>query len=488
MSAPSPALLYQHLADDVARMIASGTLRPGDKLPSLREMRVRRQVSLSTVTEAFRVLEDRGLIEARPQSGFYVRSARQLAPLAPSTPLPVPAAVSVNKLLWRFMAINENTRPTFGNAVPAPSLFPTAQLQKLMADVVRRGESLFSDYGCTAGVPELRRQIARRALQWGGQLAAEDILVTCGGIEALSLCLRAVAQAGDVVAIESPSYFGLLQLLESHGIQALEIPTDPVTGLSIEALDLATRHGQVKACILVPNFSNPLGSLMPDTHKQRLVALLAQRGIPLIEDDIYGEFYFGHQRPLPAKAFDTTGNVLYCGSFTKIVAPGLRVGWVVGGRYQAKLEVLKYINTHNTSALLQQVLARFLENGGFDRHMRRLRKHCAEQVAQVMAAVLRDFPAGTQVTPPQGGYVLWVVLPAGVDGVALMEEAYLEGISFAPGALFSVSQDFSRCIRLSCGAPWTPELAAALKRIGELAQQQMRHRGVQLAAAVTAAH
>ena len=193
-----------------------------------------------------------------------------------------------------------------------------------MADVVRRGESLFSDYGCTAGVPELRRQIARRALQWGGQLAAEDILVTCGGIEALSLCLRAVAQAGDVVAIESPSYFGLLQLLESHGIQALEIPTDPVTGLAIEALELATRHGQVKACILVPNFSNPLGSLMPENRKRELVELLARRNVPLIEDDIYGEFYFGRERPLPAAACRRPSSSVWCSSASTSPSPWRR--------------------------------------------------------------------------------------------------------------------------------------------------------------------
>ncbi len=476
MNAPAPPLLYQHLAEDVASMIASGTLRPGDKLPSLREMRTRRQVSLSTVTEAFRVLEDRGLIEARPQSGFYVRRRPPLPLPAQSTPSSEPALVSVNALLWRYMQISREVSPTFGSAVPAPELFPTSQLQKLLGDITRRQSHLISDYGRTAGLDSLRRQIARRALGWGGRWSADDIIVTNGCIEALSLCLRAVTQAGDVVAIESPTYFGLLQLLETHGVKALEIPTHPVTGVSLEALELATRHGQVKACILTPNFSNPLGSLMPENRKRELVELLARRNVPLIEDDIYGEFYFGRERPLPAKAFDTTGNVLYCASFTKIVSPGLRVGWVCGGRYQAKLEVLKYINSFTTPALMQQTVAQFLESG-FDRHIRRLRRACADQVEQVMEGVERWLPSGTKLNPPQGGYVLWVELPEGVDSVRLMEDAYGQGISVAPGALFSAREGFANCVRLSCGSPWTPAQADALRRLGELADGYLQQSG-----------
>lgn len=472
MNAPAPPLLYQHLADDVASMIASGTLRPGDKLPSLREMRTRRQVSLSTVTEAFRVLEDRGLIEARPQSGFYVRRRPPLPLPAQSTPSSEPALVSVNALLWRYMQISREVSPTFGSAVPAPELFPTGQLQKLLGDITRRQSHLISDYGRTAGLDSLRRQIARRALGWGGRWSADDIIVTNGCIEALSLCLRAVTQAGDVVAIESPTYFGLLQLLETHGVKALEIPTHPVTGISLEALELATRHGQVKACILTPNFSNPLGSLMPENRKRELVELLARRNVPLIEDDIYGEFYFGRERPLPAKAFDTTGNVLYCASFTKIISPGLRVGWVCGGRYQAKLEVLKYINSFTTPALMQQTIAQFLESG-FDRHIRRLRRACADQVEQTMEGVARWLPSGAKLNPPQGGYVLWVELPEGVDSVQLMEDAYGQGISVAPGALFSAREGFNSCVRLSCGSPWTPEQALAMRRLGELVSRQL---------------
>lgn len=471
MNATTPTLLYQHLADDVASMIASGTLRPGDKLPSLREMRTRRQVSLTTVTEAFRVLEDRGLIEARPQSGFYVRRRPPLPLPAQSSPSPEPSLVSVNALLWRYMRIAH--AGTFGCAVPAAELFPGAQLQKLTSEALRRHSHLLSDYGKPAGLDSLRRQIARRALGWGGRLAVDDIIVTNGCIEALSLCLRAVAQAGDVVAIESPTYFGVLQLLESHGVKALEIPTHPVSGVSLEALELATRHGQVKACLLTPNFSNPLGSLMPEANKRALVEMLAERNIPLIEDDIYGEFHFGRERPLPAKAFDTCGNVLYCGSFTKMISPGLRVGWVCGGRYQAKLEVLKYINSFTTPALMQQVVAQFLESG-FDRHIRRLRRACADQVAQAMDGIERYFPAGTRLNAPQGGYVLWVELPPQADTVALMETAAQENISLAPGALFSAREGFASSMRLSCGAPWTPAQDQALRRLGELVDAHLQ--------------
>ncbi|QNM95774.1 aminotransferase-like domain-containing protein [Chitinimonas koreensis] len=339
--------LYASLADDIAALIAAGTLRPGDRLPSLRELRDKRGVSLSTVTEAFHLLEDRGLIEARPQSGFYVRR-RPVEPPPPSRPSQEPAAVTVNRRLWDYLQLTRGRQHGFCYAVLAPECFPNAQLQRLMNEALRESPNLLSEYGGTRGLEVLRRQVARHAMEWGGRLTADDVQITAGGIEALNLALRAVTQPGDVVAVESPTYFGLLQLFESMGLKALEIPTDPEHGISLAALELATRDDAVAACVLMPNFSNPTGSLMSDEAKQQLVRLLAERGVPLIEDDIYGDFHQGRERPRPAKAFDETGNVLYVASYTKVVAPGMRVGWIAPGRYRARVEILKYINTFST--------------------------------------------------------------------------------------------------------------------------------------------
>lgn len=475
-AAQRPALLYTSLADEFADSIARGVLKPGDKLPSLRKVAAQRQLSLSTVIEAFRVLEDRGLVEAKPQAGFFVRKRP-----TPRTEQPrshdrccEASGVVVNRLLYQRIS-SRSPQASFGYAILSPDHFPNLQLQRMMSNLSRRHPELLSDYGTPEGDLGLRRQIARRSLDWGGRIDASEIMITSGGIEALSLCLRATTEPGDVVAIESPCYFGLLQILESLKLKALEIPTDLKTGISVEALDFATRHGDVKAVVLMPNFSNPLGCLMPDSHKQRVVEMLDRRGIPLIEDDIYGEFYYGDQRPLPAKAFDRSGNVLLCSSFTKVLAPGMRVGSVVGGRYQTQLRNLKYINTFSTPVVLQQTTALFLASGGFDHHMRKLRKACAEQLRAVADAVQRHFPAGTRINEPSGGYILWVELPEMVDCIALVEAAANEGISFAPGTLFSATQrDYRNCMRLCCGVRWNAERDREIARLGQLASEQLQ--------------
>ncbi|GAB3247848.1 aminotransferase-like domain-containing protein [Chitinimonas naiadis] len=466
------ATLYAALADEIAAQIASGTLQPGDKLPSLRELRDRRGISLSTVTEAFRLLEDRGLLEARPQSGFFVRQ-KLVAPPPPSRPSSAPAAVTVNRRLWDYLQLTRGRQHGFCYAVMAPECFPNTQLQKLMNEALRHSPTLLSEYGGTRGLEVLRRQVARHAMEWGGRLSADDVQITAGGIEALNLALRATTQPGDVVAVESPTYFGLLQLFESMGLKALEIPTDPVHGISVPALELASRDGGIAACVLMPNFSNPTGSMMSDEAKQQVVQLLAERQVPLIEDDIYGEFYQGRERPRPAKAFDETGNVLYVASYTKLVAPGMRVGWIAPGRYRSRVEILKYINTFSTPAITQATLARFLESGGYDHHMRRLRRLCADQLDHMNEGLARYFPEGTRWTRPRGGYLCWVELPAGSDSTRILQESIEEGISFAPGPLFSARNAYRNYLRLCCGEPWSAEVEARLKRLGEIARRQL---------------
>jgi DNA-binding transcriptional MocR family regulator len=471
MTSASPPL-YLQLSDEVAAQIEAGILQPGERLPSLRDMRSRRGLSLSTVQEAFRRLEDRGLIQAKPQSGYFV-SARAPRPHAGSPTLP--GEVEVDPLLWSYV---QDITDQFGarinsfrSVAPAPELLPLAQLQKLMADCVRHEPELLSDYGSPAGDLRLRRQIARQALEWGGQLAPERLIITHGTIEALNLALSALTRPGDVVAVESPAYFALLYCLKAHGLRAIEIPTDPEYGISVEALELATREHAIQAVILVANFSNPQGSLMPDSAKQKVADLLASRDIPLIEDDVYGEFYFGAQRPRPIKAFDQCGNVLYCASLTKNVAPGLRVGWIEAGRYQARIEVQKYISTHSTPLINQVVLARFLEDGGYARHMRKLRRKLAAQMRELASGVRRYFPAQTRFIVPQGGCVLWLELPASFDSIQFFLRARDEGIGVAPGPLFSTRGEYRHCLRLSCATPWSPQQTALLARLGALAHE-----------------
>lgn len=469
-----PTRLYEQLAEDLKSIIADGNLCPGDRLPSVRRLASERHLSVSTVLQALRLLEDGGLIEARPQSGYFVRHsiARRAQPGARNTPEePVPVDVS-QRVMRVLQAGRKPGVAPLAFALSATALLPVAALQRLFGSVARRHPRLLeSGMHIQLDNPALIRQLILRSVGWPGPLTANELVITNSCTEALALSVRAVTQPGDTVAVESPAYYLMLQLLESAGLKALELPTDPRNGLSIEALDLATRDGRVTACLLVSNASNPLGSMMPDENKRRLAKLTAERGVAVIEDNIFGDFYFGGERPWPIKAFDKTGNVMLCSSYSKSLSPALAIGYVAAGRYRADVALQKTITSGPTNAIMQQVVAEYLESGAYDRHMRTLRRNHARQVDAMRAAVARYFPAATRMTDPQGGLVLWVELPEEIDTSMLFDRAIAAGVAYVPGELFSASGMYRNCLRLNCGNPYTPAIDDAVRRLGELVSQ-----------------
>ncbi|HVX67394.1 MAG TPA: PLP-dependent aminotransferase family protein [Bryobacteraceae bacterium] len=463
---------YRRVAGKLAGLIDQGVLRVGERVPSVRRISEQEGVSVSTILQAYTLLETRGYLEARPQSGFYVRGRRESLPPEPRASAPSRQAtrVWVSELVSVLQAGLDPEVVPLGEACPSLELLPARRLNRMLGALARRGGTALNDHSFPPGNYELRRQVARRSIDWGANLRPEEVVTTFGATEALHLCLRAVAQPGDLVAIESPAYFGTLLLLEHLQLQAVEIPSHPRNGMDLERLADALKKHRIRACVACPNFSNPLGSCMPEESKRDLVAMLARRSIPLIEDDIWGDLYFAGTRPKTAKAFDKDGLVLLCSSFSKMLAPSYRVGWTAAGRYQAKVESLKLTATMETSTLLQTVVAEFLENGGYDRHLRKLRAALALQIDQVLAAIGEHFPAGTKVTRPAGGFVLWVELPRGVKAIDLHSRALAERISIAPGPLFSARKGYQNYIRLSCGSPWSPRLEAAIATLGRLAR------------------
>ncbi|MBI3525438.1 MAG: PLP-dependent aminotransferase family protein [Betaproteobacteria bacterium] len=469
------ALLYEQLADELGGMIAGRILRPGDRLPSVRRLAHEKKLSVSTVVQALRQLEDRGQVEARPQSGFFVRSPppSQNLQLAPHTHkrLARPVAVDINHRLMDILALNNRKEMApLGAALPAAELLPITHLQRLYGIIGRRSGLLLDAASHTAfNHPDLVRQLVRHSLAWGQPLAADEIVITNSCTESLSLCLHAVTKPGDTVAVESPSYYLMLQLLEQLGLKALEIPTHPRHGISVDALEIATRERKIAACLLMSNFNNPLGSLIPDQEKKRIAELMAARKIPIIEDDVYGDLHFGPDRPWPVKSFDTSGNVMLCTSLSKTLSPSLRLGYVAAGRFHAGLLTLKTLTSGATNPITQLVVARYLESTAFDRHLRGLRRACERQVMQMSEAVLRYFPTGTRLAQPQGGLVLWVEMPAGINSSVLFEDALHAGIALVPGDLFSANGHYSNCLRLNCGNPWSPRFEEAVKRLGALA-------------------
>jgi DNA-binding transcriptional MocR family regulator len=321
----------------------------------------------------------------------------------------------------------------------------------------------------TPGSLALRRQIALRYLLDGVRVEVEHIVISNGAMEALNLCLSALCQPGDAIIVESPCFYGCLQTIEQHGLRAVEVATDPRDGIDLAALELAIDRHQPSACWLMSNFQNPLGGSMGGEKKAALVELLRRRRLPMIEDDVYGELYFGARPPL-AKSFDREGWVLHCSSFSKTLAPGYRIGWVAPGRFAQALARQKLMASLATCLPAQLALARFLEKGGYDRHLRALRKTLAENRDQYLEAISRHFPPGTRVSRPAGGYFLWLELPAGRDALAIQRQAMAAGISVAPGPMFSASHAFGFCLRLNFGHPFDARVDAALRLIGRAAE------------------
>ena len=463
---------YEAYADELGALIASGVLRAGDKLPSVRQACAARHCSPATVFQAYDLLEARGLVRAQARSGYYVLApARAAAPLAEPLPSRPPAGsqpVAVNELVFDILGRGRQAVP-LGSAFPSPQLFPLDELRRAMGAAMRRLDPWAMQDDLPPGHARLRRQIALRYLAQGHAVDAEQIVLTHGAVEALQLSLQAVTRPGDAVVIESPTFYLALQALERLGLRAIELPTDAREGLDLSALAEVLERGEARACWLMTSFQNPLGASMPEAKKRELVALLARHQVPLIEDDVYAELYQGERAPLPAKAFDREGLVMHCGSFSKCLAPGYRVGWVAGGRFAPRLQRLKLMSSLSGSIPAQEAVAEYLQDGGYERHLRGLRQALRKQQAAMVAAITRFFPPGTRLTRPEGGYFLWLELPPAVQALDLYARALDQGISVAPGPMFSARGGHAQGLRLNSGHPWSAALEQALETLGGLA-------------------
>lgn len=467
---------YEALAEDIALSIRTGILKRGEKLPSVRQTSERRGISQATVYQAYYLLEARGLIRARERSGYYVIAGASKLPPEPellSSTSGDSTTVDVSELIFEVLqSTKARDMVPLGSAFPCPSLFPYDKLASSMHSSLQQLDPWATVEDLTTGSSELRRQIALRYLLVGMHVNPDDILITNGALEALNLALLAVTRPGDAVIIESPAFYGALQSLERMGLKAIEVATHPREGIDLDALESALRKHQPKACWLMSNFQNPLGCSMPDQKKQNLVALLEKFQVPLIEDDVYAELYFSSHRPLPAKAFDQSGLVLHCSSFSKSLAPGFRIGWILGGRYLPKLIRQKLSSSLSASLPAQEAIAHYLSKGHYDNHLRRLRHTLSVQQSVYIEAIARYLPAGTLATRPLGGYILWLELAAHVDVLSLQRLAIALGISIAPGPMFSAQRQFSHCLRLNYGHPYSDKTAEAMQTLSKLIQQQ----------------
>lgn len=468
---------YARLADDLEGKIRDGVYRSGEKMPSLRKLHDQTGLSITTVYQAYIELEKRGVVAPRQKSGYYVKPllGRILPPPEAQKLRLVPKKVTTNTLAYSI--VEDMSNPDFlqlGGSVVMPDLLPYKQLARCMrtasAETMKRNLMRYENpYGSAA----LKRQIAQRMVGQARQTVLDEMVITSGCIEAVSLCLQAVASAGETVVVESPTYPWFLQIIEDQNKFAIEIPTDPQAGIDLDQLARVVQKTAVAACLLVPNFHNPLGYVMPDENKKRLVKMMGAQNIPIIEDNIHGELYFGSARPTTLKSMDRRGLVLHCASFSKTLSPGLRVGWTLPGRYADRVKRLKMNSTVASPTLNQQVVAQFLKTGAFDRHLRRLRTALKNQITNTALAIARHFPEDTRITAPQGGLTLWVELNKNVDGLKVFQEARKQRISIFPGSICSTTGRYRNCIRISCGYPWSEKIEAGIRTLAKIIAGQI---------------
>jgi DNA-binding transcriptional MocR family regulator len=467
-------LLYEQLAEQLRSQIAQGALRAGERLPSIRQLAGSYGVSTVTAVQACLQLEREGLAQARPRSGYFVRAVPPRIPISRPPRRRAPGAVS-NPMLQDVldMLARDDLLPLHC-ATAAPELLPRAALAASLSHCLRHAPDAALDYAPPQGHPALRRLIAQRYAQLGVSVAPEEIIITAGAMEAISLALRTVTSPGDVVLVESPTYHGILQAIAALQLKVVEVPNLPHSGIDVARLDQLLQQNAVRAAVLVPNFNNPLGSLTDDAAKQSILASCVRHKTIIIEDDIYGELSWSGQRPSPMRRWDRHGNVITCSSFSKILSPGLRIGWMVGAEWTDALLRAKYFSTVGGASLPQLALAHYLQRHDLERHLRRLRTALADNGQRLHEAIVRYWPKETRACTPRGGLSLWMQLPPDTDVRALFEAALTEGIGTSPGALFSSRGDYADCLRLSCGWPWSEKLDRALRRLGQLAA---RHRG-----------
>ncbi|OWT61962.1 aminotransferase-like domain-containing protein [Candidimonas nitroreducens] len=452
---------YLEIAENIARLINDGVLRPGDRLPSVRDAALQRKVSKGTVIQAYALLETQGLVEALPKSGYYVKARLVGLGLLPQAGLSRPSIVKANSRARVRDALGDLVGAkvtSLGSSFPDASLFPMQNLNRALAATSRQGSYAKTLVDLQLGLPSLRRAIAQRYLELGYAVPMDEIIITCGGMEAISLSLQAVARHGDLVVIDSPMFFSGLQLLRQLGLNAVEMPTDPASGMDLGVLDATLKRHKVAACLLMTNCQNPLGFSMEEGKKRELAKLLRQHGVPLVENDVYAELQFSSIRNRAAKAFDTDGSVLHCGSFTKCLAPGFKIGWVAAGRYREAIANRKFATTLGTSFPPQAAISHYLLHYAYEKHLRQLRHTLAERTKLMAEAVFRYFPEGTRLSQPDGGFLLWVQMPAAVDSFKLFELAATHEIGIAPGPIFSTRANYKNFIRLNCSHPWSESL------------------------------
>lgn len=462
---------YHHVESFVKQAINKGIYETNDKIPSIRQMSEELLVSKNTVIRAFQELEAQGLIYSVPKSGYRVcaKSAPESTPIRP-------LRVDLLSVCREFL-----TYPQHRERLPIGSAHPNIDspaIKSLYAEIgrhSRRQTHTPSHYQLPPGDAQLIKQLAKITQDLGTPAPAKELLVTHGAQQAISLALRATTQSGDIVAVESPCYFGNLLLLESLGLEVVEIPSCNRDGMVPQALSRALKQWDVKVIIVTPNFTNPTGSMMP--LERRKAILNVSGNIPIIEDDVFGALSYA--KPLASlKSMDAQGRVIYVNSLSKTLDSRLRIGWMLAGQYSSKIEKLLLCDSMGGLNVMQSATSSFLSSGKYKTHLARMRRLYQSNTKRFMALFkqsMDSYPAlknSYQITSVQGSFLMWIRLPEHTNCDAIYEECSKQRISILPGSVFGTQEQFKHCFRictanLTSDEDWAPAMQALVKILSE---------------------
>jgi len=445
--------LYQQLITQIQKQIHSGVLRPGQALPSIRELASQKSVSRNTVIQAYEHLAEMGLVASKDRTGFYVLSPvpREdriglVDNLMPSTPRRDHLALSVvRSAASRLLA-------PLGSAHPSgefPALQHFRRIYNRQQRLARKEEVRLTQYEVPPGHAGLRQQLARHMTRSSALVDPDEIIITNGCQEALSLALQTVVKPGEIVAVEAPSFYGTLQCIEVLGMQIIEIPADPVQGMNLDLLQQALQRWSIKAVLINPTFNNPQGHVMTEASAKRLLEMTRPYDLPIIEDDVFGDISYEKSRPRSVRSWDREGRVLLCSSLSKSLDSDLRLGWVAAGRYSEQLCYRKYVTTMAGRGQLQAAAADFLAGNRFARHLKQIARCYEERRDLTLDTITRQIPGISLVNTPRGGFHCWLELPGNVSSTRLYTELMKQGISTAPGSLFGTQGQFDNFLRIN---------------------------------------
>jgi 2-aminoadipate transaminase len=471
--------LYRQVVDQIAARITNGSLPPGARLPPVRELAAALDLTRLTVHSAYTELQARGLIESHVGRGSFVAAAAKGLPSGGAAQ--APERWQAQSVLADLMRLAEQPELiSFAQALPAPETYPAQALARALSAATRESSSL--GYGPIAGDPALREQICRLLLERGVAARPDEVLITAGAQQGIDLALRALASPDDVVLVEEPGYPGMLEVAARRGQRLVGVPVDD-GGIVVAALAAACATHHPRLLYTVPTFHNPTGVSLAAERREALLRVARTYDLLIVEDDIYGLLGYDGPTPPALKSLDTDGRVVYCMSFSKALAPGLRLGALVASQeLLPDLAGAKHSADLVCSPLLQRALAIYLQGGRFAAHLQEVRALYRTRRDALLAA-LAGLPPGCDWTRPQGGLNLWIELPEGVHERDFVESAIQRGVGVAPGAAFFVQPRSHAYVRLCFGAHPPERLERGVGILGEVLREHLRRRSWLLARA-----